>query len=53
MGNQKKLIEELDKRGLWEKFKVIIGGVVVSYEWVKECTADGFAGSAFDAVSLV
>jgi len=53
MGNQKELIEELEKRGLRDKFKVILGGAVVSPEWVKECTADGFAGSAFDAVRLV
>ena len=53
MFGQKKIVEILDKKGIRNKFKVIIGGAPVNKSWTEECKADGFAGSAVGAVKLV
>jgi trimethylamine corrinoid protein len=53
MIGQKKIIEILENRNIRDKFKVILGGAPVTNTWVKECRADGFAGSAIEAVKLV
>ena len=53
MFGQKKIIDILEERGIREKFKVILGGAPVTREWTEECNADGFAGSAVEAVKLV
>jgi len=53
MIGQKKIIEILESKGIRNKFKVILGGAPVTNTWVKECRADGFAGSAIEAVKLV
>ena len=53
MFGQKKIIEILEEKGIRGKFKVIIGGAPVNQSWNDECGADGFAGSAIEAVKLV
>lgn len=53
MIGQKKLIENLNERGIRNKFKVIFGGAPVTMGWVNECNADGYADNAVEAVKLV
>ncbi len=53
MFGQKKIIDILESRGIRDKFKVIIGGAPVTKEWTEKCKADGFSGSAVEAVKLV
>ena len=53
MFGQKKIIDLLESRGIRDQFKVIIGGAPVTKEWTEECKADGFSGSAVEAVKLV
>ena len=50
---QRKLISELEKRGIRDKYKVIVGGSPTSDEWAEEIGADGWADDAIEAVSLV
>lgn len=47
------VIEELEKRGLRDKVKVIVGGAVVTEEYAREIGADGWAPNAIEAVKLV
>jgi len=53
MIGQKKLIEILLKKGIRDKFKVILGGAPVTQNWVNECQADGYADNAIEAVKLI
>ena len=53
MDFQRKLIKELEDRGIRNKFKVIVGGSPTSDEWADEIGADGWADDAIEAVSLV
>lgn len=53
MFGQKKITDILEEREIRDNFKVIIGGAPVTKEWTDECNADGFAGSAVEAVKLV
>ena len=53
MFGQKKIVDILEDREIRDNFKVIIGGAPVTREWAEECNADGFAGSAIEAVKLV
>ena len=53
MINQRKVIEELKKRGLRNKVKVIVGGAPVTEEWAREIGADAYAKDAFEAVRIV
>ncbi len=53
MFGQKKIVDILEDREIRDNFKVIIGGAPVTREWTEECNADGFAGSAIEAVKLV
>jgi trimethylamine corrinoid protein len=53
MGFQREVIEELTKRGLRDKYKVIIGGSPTSVEYADEIGADGWADDAIEAVALV
>ncbi|MFW9949719.1 MAG: B12-binding domain-containing protein [Candidatus Thorarchaeota archaeon] len=41
MDFQKQVIEELKKRGLREKYKVIVGGSPTSEDWAEQIGADG------------
>jgi len=53
MDFQRQVIEELKKRGLREKYKVIVGGAPTSEEWADQIGADGWADDAIEAVKLV
>jgi methanogenic corrinoid protein MtbC1 len=53
MNFQKDVIDELNKRGLRDKYKVIIGGSPTSVDWAEEIGADGWADDAIEAVSLI
>jgi 5-methyltetrahydrofolate--homocysteine methyltransferase len=49
----KTVIEELEKRGLRGKVKVIVGGAAVTPEYAEKIGADGYASNAVEAVKLV
>ena len=53
MNSQKDVIDELNKRGLRDKYKVVIGGSPTSVDWAEEIGADGWADDAIEAVSLI
>ncbi|MFX1340672.1 MAG: B12-binding domain-containing protein [Promethearchaeota archaeon] len=53
MDFQRRLIKELEDRGIRNKYKVIVGGSPTSDEWADEIGADGWADDAIEAVSLV
>ncbi|MFX0076959.1 MAG: B12-binding domain-containing protein, partial [Candidatus Hermodarchaeota archaeon] len=50
---QKEVIEELKKKGLREKYKVIVGGSPTSDDWAEQIGADGWADDAIEAVELI
>jgi corrinoid protein of di/trimethylamine methyltransferase len=52
MIGQKKVTEILEKEGIRDTFKVMLGGAPVTEKWVEECKADGYAENAVAAVSL-
>ncbi len=52
MSGQKRVVEELGKRSLRGKIKVMVGGAPCSDEWAREIGADGYAGDAVAAVTL-
>ncbi|OGO25865.1 MAG: methyltransferase [Chloroflexi bacterium RBG_16_52_11] len=49
---QKEIISELEKAGLRDRVKVIVGGAPVTRGWAKEIGADGYAEDAIGAVQL-
>lgn len=53
MLNQHKVIRELERNGLRDRVKVLIGGAPVTEKWAKEIGADGYGENATDAVRLV
>lgn len=53
MDFQRQIIEELKKRGLREKYKVIVGGAPTTEEWSEQIGADGWADDAIETVNLV
>jgi len=53
MDFQKQVIEELKKRGLRDKYKVIVGGSPTSEDWAENIGADGWADDAIEAVELI
>ncbi len=53
MDFQRQVIEELEKRGLRAKYKVIVGGAPTSEEWAGQIGADGWADDAIEAVTLI
>lgn len=53
MDFQRELIAELEKLGLRNKYKVIVGGSPTSEDWSEQIGADGWADDAIEAVSLV
>jgi trimethylamine corrinoid protein len=53
INGQKELIEEVNRLGLKNKFKVIIGGGATSKDWAKEIGADGYGRDAIEAVKVV
>ncbi len=53
MINQRKVIEELRRRGLRDKVKIIVGGAPVTEKWAREIGADAYARDAFEAVRRI
>lgn len=53
MTNQKLVIDLLEKEGMRDNIKVLVGGAPVSASWADEIGADGYADNAVDAVKLV
>lgn len=53
MDFQRQVIEELQKRGLRKKYKVIVGGAPTSEDWAQQIGADGWADDAIEAVELM
>jgi trimethylamine corrinoid protein len=51
MGGQKALIEELEKTGLRDRFKTMVGGAPVTKRWADRIGADAFAEDASSAVT--
>ncbi|MHB8278467.1 MAG: cobalamin B12-binding domain-containing protein, partial [Candidatus Humimicrobiaceae bacterium] len=52
MPYQAAVIEELKKRGIRDKVKVMVGGAPVTQEHADKIGADGYADNAVDAVKL-
>jgi len=52
MVRQREVIEELEKEGLRNKIKVMVGGAPVTRDWVASIGADGFSEDAIGAVTL-
>jgi len=53
MHQMKKIIEELEKAGLRDKVKIIVGGRPVTQEFAKEIGADAYGEDAFAARKIV
>jgi methylmalonyl-CoA mutase cobalamin-binding domain/chain len=53
MDFQRQVIEELNKRGLREKYQVIVGGAPTSEEWAQQIGADAWADDAIEAVAMI
>ena len=51
MGAQKQLEEELEKAGVKDRFKTMVGGAPVTQRWATRIGADAFAEDAIGAVS--
>lgn len=52
MVRQREVIEELEKEGLRQRIKVIVGGAPVTRDWVATIRADGYSEDAIGAVAL-
>ena len=50
MTGQRKLIELLKEKGLYGRFKVMVGGAPVNQKWSDEIGADGYSENALTAV---
>ena len=53
MREQKNVIDEIERAGLREQVKIIVGGAPVSEQWAEEIGSDGYAADAEIAVQLV
>ena len=53
MDFQRQVIEELNKRGLRDKYKVIVGGSPTTEEWADQIGADAWADDAIEAVNVI
>jgi len=53
MPAQREIMDELKDRGIKDQFKCLFGGAPTSQEWVDQIGADGWAGNAAEAVSVV
>jgi corrinoid protein of di/trimethylamine methyltransferase len=51
MIRQKEVIEALDRKGIRQQTKVMIGGAPVTSDWVKKIGADGYSEDAIGAVN--
>ena len=52
MVKQKEVIEAMDREGLRNKVKVMVGGAPVTREWVQKIEADGYSEDAIGAVAV-
>ena len=52
MVRQREVIEELEKEGLRQQIKVMVGGAPVTRDWVATIRADGYSEDAIGAVAL-
>jgi len=52
MHGQQTVVDKLKALGVRNQFKVILGGAPVTADWTEKCGADGYAGSAIEAVTL-
>jgi corrinoid protein of di/trimethylamine methyltransferase len=52
MVRQREVIEELEKEGLRQRIKVMVGGAPVTRDWVATIRADGYSEDAIGAVGL-
>ena len=52
MINQREVIETLQKEGLRDKVKVMVGGAPVTRDWVQHIGADGYSEDAVGAVAV-
>ncbi|HEC57127.1 MAG TPA: cobalamin-binding protein [Candidatus Syntrophoarchaeum butanivorans] len=50
MPMQQRIIEELKKEGIRDRFKVMVGGAPVSRDWMEHIGADGYGVDAVEAV---
>ena len=53
MINMGKVVTELEKAGVRDSVKIIVGGGPISPAYAKKIGADGYAPTATDAVALV
>lgn len=53
MRGQKTVIEAIEREGLRQRVKVIVGGAPVTRRWAEEIGADGYGKDAAGAVALV
>lgn len=51
MVRQKEIIEAMDKMGLRNRVRVMVGGAPVTTDWVQKIEADGYGEDAISAVS--
>ena len=52
MRNQKGVVEAIEKAGLRQQVKIMVGGAPVTRRWAEEIGADGYAKDAMSAVEL-
>lgn len=52
MGGMKTVVEKLEKSGMRDKIKVMIGGGPITEEFAKEIGADAYSGTAVEAVKV-
>jgi trimethylamine corrinoid protein len=50
MTGQKKLVDRLKEKGLYGRFKVMVGGAPVNQKWADDIGADGYSENALTAV---
>ncbi len=52
MVKQRETIETLEKEGLRDRFKVMVGGAPITRDWFQSIKADGYAEDAISAVQV-
>ena len=52
MVRQKEVIDAMDKKGLRNKTRVMVGGAPVTTDWVQKIEADGYGEDAISAVNI-
>jgi methanogenic corrinoid protein MtbC1 len=52
MVRQREVIEAMDRKGLRNKTRVIVGGAPVTQDWVQKIEADGYSEDAIGAVNM-